>query len=98
MNVEHDIPGHRFVVRMPEGEGQLVYAVAGPQLLDLLHTEVAPSLRRRGIADALAEAAVDYARRNSAKIIPTCPFVRGWLARHPENNDLLAARPSRGAP
>ena len=70
-----------------------MYSVPAPQVLQLLHTEVSEGLRGRGVGDALVTAAVEYARRNGDKIIPTCPFVRSWLARHPEYQDLTIERP-----
>ncbi len=45
MKVEHDAVGHRFFVRLPAGQGQLLYKVAGPGRLNFWHTEVWPSLR-----------------------------------------------------
>jgi predicted GNAT family acetyltransferase len=93
MTVQHDKEHHRFVVREPEGEGKLVYAPRGPGVIDLLHTEVAPSLRGRGVADLLAKTALDYARESGTKVIVTCPFVRKWLERHPEARDLVVSRP-----
>jgi uncharacterized protein len=93
MKVAHDVPGHRFTVQLPEGSGELVYSVQGPQVLNLLHTEVSQGLRGRGAGDALVTAAVEFARRNGDKIIPTCPYVRAWLGRHPEYQDLRIERP-----
>ena len=89
MNVAHDARRHRFTVQLPEGTGELVYSVPAPQVLELLHTGVPESLRGHGVGEALVAAAVEYARRNGNKIIPTCPFVRSWLARHPEYQDLM---------
>jgi hypothetical protein len=30
------------------------------------------------------------------KLVVTCPFVRKWLERHPEEQDLLSPRPAGG--
>jgi predicted GNAT family acetyltransferase len=37
------------------------------------------------------QAALDAARRRKLAVIPECPFVRGWLAKHPEYQDLVPA-------
>jgi predicted GNAT family acetyltransferase len=95
MPVEHDIEHHRFLVQRPEGKGELLYRRLAPRLIDLLHTEVSPGLRGQGVADALAAAAIAFARDSGEKIIPTCPFVQKWLARHPEAADLVGQRPPR---
>jgi hypothetical protein len=98
MNVEHVPDRHRFVVQLPEGTGELRYRRIGPYLLDLLHTEVSPALRGHGVADALVQAAMAFARANGDKIIPTCPYVQEWLKRHPEEGDIIGISPEHTAP
>lgn len=57
----------------------------GPARLLLRHTEVDPAFEGRGIGSALARRAVDDARAARLTVIVVCPFVRAWLARHPED-------------
>lgn len=95
MEVINQQEHHRFLVRLPEGEGKLVYRDAGPGILEYLHTEVDPAMQGKGVAHALARAAFDYARSAGLKVIPTCPFVQSWLRRHPEEGDLVIAAPPR---
>lgn len=92
MTVEHEPDRHRFIVRLPEGEGRLLYREAGPGVLNFWHTEVDPALRGKGAADALARAAMDFARQEGLKVIPDCPYVRGWVDSHPEYVETLAIR------
>jgi len=80
------------VVHFPEGDGELTYRNIAPHTLDLTHTGVDPALRRRGIAAALVRAALAYARQQKLRIVPTCPYVERWLARHPQELDLVVAR------
>jgi uncharacterized protein len=91
MKVEHDENGRRFFVRFEDDEADLVYMRVGPALIDLQHTYVPESARGHGVADALAEAAFDYAREHGDRIVPSCPFVRVWLRRHPEQLKLVDA-------
>jgi uncharacterized protein len=84
MTVQHDVEGSRFVVSLPDGEAQLVYAPFGDDLLDLQHTEVPPSGHAQGVGDALVRAALAYARERNLHVIATCPYVQAWLRRHPE--------------
>jgi len=91
MNVENDTAHHRFLIRLPEGEGELVYSQIAPHTLELVHTEVEPKLRGRGLAEALAEAAIEHVRTHGWHVVPTCPYVRRWLAKHPEHKDLIVA-------
>ena len=48
------------------------------------HTVVEPQFEGRGIATALARAAVNDALARGLRITPYCPFVRAYLQRHPE--------------
>jgi predicted GNAT family acetyltransferase len=89
VNVEHDAAGHRFTVREEEGNGELVYVPTPPNLFDLVHTEVDPALRGRGVGEALAEAAFAYARERGARVIPSCRFVKKWLEKNPDQRDVV---------
>ncbi|HUH92498.1 MAG TPA: GNAT family N-acetyltransferase [Casimicrobiaceae bacterium] len=89
MKVENDSAHSRFLVRLPEGEGELIYKRLGPRMLELVHTEVAPALRGRGVGEALAQAAIDHARAEGLSVAATCPYVQRWFAKHPEHRDLV---------
>jgi predicted GNAT family acetyltransferase len=90
LDVEHEADHHRFVVRLPGGEGRLFYKAAGPGLLSYWYTEVDPPLRGQGVGDALVRAAMDFARQSGQKVIPDCPFVTIWVRKHPEYQDVVA--------
>jgi uncharacterized protein len=83
VTVEHDPDHSRFVVRLPDGEAELLYAPFGDDVLDLQHTEVPPSGRGKGVGDALVRAALGYARAQGLRVMATCPYVQKWLRRHP---------------
>ncbi len=91
MKVEHDQNGSRFFVRVEDDEADLAYTRVGPGLIDLQHTYVPKSARGHGVAEALAEAAFEYAREHGDRVVPSCPFVRTWLRRHPEQLKLVDA-------
>lgn len=59
------------------------------ELIAFLHTEVSPVYEGRGVGSALARASLDEARAAGLRVLPTCPFYAGWIARHPEYQDLL---------
>ncbi len=58
----------------------------------LTHTAVAHRLEGRGIAARLVRAALDYARAEGLKVQPACSYVRAYMRRHPETQDLIATR------
>ena len=63
-----------------------------------IHTEIDPEFEGRGLASALARAALDDARERGLEVLPFCPFIRGWITKHPEYVDLVpqAQRPRFG--
>lgn len=63
--------------------GTLVYR-RREGVIVLVHTEVDPAFEGRGVGSALARQALDEARSAGVRVDPRCPFVRAFLARHPE--------------
>jgi len=51
---------------------------------------VPKALEGRGIGSALARGLLDLARAQKLKVKPLCPFVAGYIKKHPEYADLLA--------
>jgi len=88
--IQHDAADRRFYVRLPEGEAYLSYEEVGDGTLDLRHTIVPGPAQGRGVGDSLVRAALDYAREQGARIVPSCPFVQAWLDDHPDEQDLVA--------
>jgi predicted GNAT family acetyltransferase len=62
-----------------------------PDVLELVHTDVAPKWEGQGVGAALVKGALDDVRARGLKIRPYCPFVVAYLRRHPEYEDLVAA-------
>ena len=59
--------------------------------VELTHTEIDQAFEGRGLASRLAAAALEDARARSTPVVVTCPFVTGFLERHPVYADVLAA-------
>jgi len=78
----------RFELEQDGHIATLEYTLAG-DVLTLIETEVPPELRGSGIAGELAKTALDWARANHKKVDLVCPFVAGYLRKHPEYDDLL---------
>ena len=66
----------------------LEYSLGG-NVLELIHTEVPKELRGMGMASALAERGLSWAREKGYKVDVICPFVREYIAKHPEYSDLV---------
>lgn len=59
----------------------------------LMHTEIDPSLEGQGLGSRLVAGALADLRGRGLKVVPLCPFVSGYLRRHPEELDLVVEDP-----
>lgn len=64
------------------------------QLIVFTHTEVDRSVEGQGIGGLLVRGALDHVRTLGLPVLPICPFVQGWMARHPDYIDLDYRRPA----
>jgi len=53
------------------------------------HTKVPRELEGQGIASDLIAGALADVRNQGLKIIPECPYVAGYIERHPDLQDLV---------
>jgi predicted GNAT family acetyltransferase len=54
------------------------------------HTEVDEKFEGQGLAKTLIGAALDDMRAKGVKVIAQCPFVKAFIAKHADYQDLLA--------
>ncbi|MEV0523842.1 GNAT family N-acetyltransferase [Streptomyces sp. NPDC050439] len=54
-----------------------------------IHTEIDPRFEGRGLGGVLARAALGAAREQGLGVLPFCPFIRGWIGKHPDYADLV---------
>jgi len=90
LEVRHDADRRRFYIPLDEGEAHLDYRIEDEETLDYAHTYVSPELRGQGLAGRVVEKALDHARDEGLKVVPSCPFVASFLKDHPEYQDLRA--------
>ena len=62
-------------------------------VITFTHTEVPPSMEGKGVASALARAALDRARAERLAVVARCRFVAVYIKRHPEYRDLVRTEP-----
>lgn len=53
------------------------------------HTEIDPAFEGKGLGSLLAKAALDDVRAAGRSVVPLCPFIKGYIDRHPEYKDLV---------
>ena len=80
---------HRFEL---EAEGETAFAAytRADGVITFTHTVVPPALEGRGIGSRLVRGALDLVRQQGLKVVPLCPFVKAYIERHEELQDLLA--------
>ncbi|SNT65585.1 hypothetical protein SAMN05421812_12434 [Asanoa hainanensis] len=54
------------------------------------HTEIEPRFEGKGLGSKLARAVLDSARERGLRVYAQCPFIAGYIDKHPEYQDLLA--------
>ncbi|GAA1975707.1 GNAT family N-acetyltransferase [Nocardioides panacihumi] len=58
-----------------------------------LHTEVDDKFEGKGVGSALARGALDDVRAEGQRdVVPLCPFIKAWIDKHPDYQDLLHKR------
>ncbi len=87
--IVHDTRKQRFEQTVEGHVCTAEYQLSGG-VMHMTHTGVHPSLQGRGIAARLVEAALAHARSQGLKVRPSCSYVRGYMQRHPQTQDLLA--------
>jgi predicted GNAT family acetyltransferase len=50
--------------------------------ITLVHTEIEPGHEGAGLGSTLARGVLDDARRRGLEVVPRCPFIAGFIARH----------------
>jgi predicted GNAT family acetyltransferase len=59
-------------------------------VITFTHTEVPEALGGRGVGGALAQRALDDVRARGLRVVAECPFIKSYVERHAEYQDLLA--------
>ena len=54
-----------------------------------LHTKVDSDAGIPGLGGTLVRSALDDVRAQGLRVVPICPFVGGWIERHPEYRELV---------
>jgi uncharacterized protein len=84
VEISNNVADRRWEARL-DGEmaGYAEYG-ASPSRVVFTHTVVESRFEGRGIASALAKAALDAAVAAGQRIVPYCPFISAYLRRHHE--------------
>jgi len=86
--IRNNAERRRFEVEIDGLISDLSYFVADGRAV-FVHTAVPAALEGRGIAGALTRHALNWARNEGLRVVPRCPYVRAYLNRHHEWDDIL---------
>jgi predicted GNAT family acetyltransferase len=91
VTVEDDRRDERYEVRVDDQLAGVAEYRRRPSLIAFVHTQIDPRFEGQGLAGRLVAAALDDARAAELAVLPFCPFVRGYIERHPAYRDLVPA-------
>jgi predicted GNAT family acetyltransferase len=66
------------------------YVMRGGRIV-FVHTEIDDAYEGKGVGSELAKGALDDVRSRGLPVVPICPFIAGYIDRHPEYQDLVDA-------
>jgi predicted GNAT family acetyltransferase len=79
----------RFEVRVDGEVAGFTEYRRRPGLIAFIHTLIDPRFEGQGLGSELVRAALSQARSDGLSVLPFCPFVRSYIARHTEYLDLV---------
>ena len=86
--VTHDLAAGRFEALVDGQRCVLDYRLVG-SVAHIHHTGVPAALQGRGLAAALVQQVLAQVRLLGWRVRPLCSYVRAYMQRHPETQDLL---------
>jgi predicted GNAT family acetyltransferase len=89
LTILDDQAAQRYEAREVGDLAGFIDYVARRDRIALIHTEVLASHKGRGVGERLVRFALDDARRRSLRVIVICSYVRAFVERHPEVQDIV---------
>jgi uncharacterized protein len=91
ISIHHDTQDQAFYAQVDGKtiDAELTYSLPKDDVMDFVHTYVDEEYRNLGIGDKLAEAGLTYARNYDHKVKLSCQFMKVYVRRHPEFEELV---------
>jgi predicted GNAT family acetyltransferase len=91
MSIRHNPDDQEFTTTRNGYQAELAYSRPANDQIDFSHTFVDEGLRGQGVAEELARAALDFARKENLKVKTSCKYMASFVRRHQEEYaDILA--------
>lgn len=81
----------RYELQIDGAIAAVVEYTLRPGVIALNRTETRPDFEGQGAAGRLVREVLADARTRGLAVLPFCPYVNGYLRRHPEYLDLVPA-------
>lgn len=85
----NDENGHYEIREGGQLLGFAEFKPAGDGAVLLPHTEINQGHEGEGLGSQLAKYALDDIRAQGKLVVPMCPFIAGYIRKHPEYTDLV---------
>ena len=82
--VENNPATHRFEIFADDALAGFTVYDKTSTARSFTHTEIDPAFEGKGLGSVLVRHALDQTRADGLAALLFCPFVRGYIERHPE--------------
>ena len=80
---------HQYEFRIGDLIPRIEYIKTKNGEIYLTHTEVPSALEGKGVGSRLVRQALEDIERQQLRLVPLCPFVAGYVQKHPEWKRLV---------
>ena len=80
---------HQYEFRIGDLIPRIEYSKTKNGEIYLTHTEVPSALEGKGVGSSLVRLALEDIERQQLRLVPLCPFVAGYVQKHPEWKRLV---------
>ena len=87
LEISHNQADHTFEVWIEGKRSKLDYIQDAKNFV-ITHVGVYPEHRGQGVAAKIVDAALQYARENSLRVIPMCSYAAAYIRRNPQYVEL----------
>lgn len=88
LKVENNKAQKRFEIQV-EGQVAVAEYMRVANRMIFTHTEVPTGLEGNGLGSMLAKTALEFAKKESLRVIPLCPYIAAYIKKHREYVPLV---------
>ncbi len=89
ITIAHDREHRRYMIAADGTQVGLAEYREQPGELVVTHVEIDDAVGGQSLGSRLVAFLLQDARDRDLDVVPMCPFVREYIARHPEHHDLV---------